>query len=144
MPPHLFSQLNQHREGLDFLRTSGQLSKLFTVPSFSMEFLNFSFELMPSFVAFQVVTNASIETDEEILELKAAVWACAHLGTSEPGVALLESAQVVEALVRVASFSSVLTLRGTAFFALNLIAMTSAGVDILAQFGNFFFFFFFL
>ncbi|KAI9556963.1 hypothetical protein GHT06_016757 [Daphnia sinensis] len=112
MPPHLFSQLNQHREGLDFLRTSGQLSKLFSV-----------------------VTNASIETDEEILELKAAVWACAHLGTSEPGVALLESAQVVEALVRIASFSSVLTLRGTAFFALNLIAMTSAGVDILAQFG---------
>lgn len=31
VPPHLFSQLNQHREGLDFLRTSDQLSKLFTV-----------------------------------------------------------------------------------------------------------------
>ena len=37
MPPHLFSQLNQHREGLDFLRTSGQLSKLFTVPYLSTE-----------------------------------------------------------------------------------------------------------
>ena len=86
----------------------------------------------------QVVTNGSIETEEEILELKAAVWACAHLGTSESGVALLESAQVVEALVRVASFSTVLTLRGTAFFALNLVAMTTAGVDILARFGEIF------
>ena len=31
LPPHLFSQLNQHRDGLDFLRTSGHLSKIFTV-----------------------------------------------------------------------------------------------------------------
>lgn len=86
-----------------------------------------------------MVTNGSIETEEEILELKAAVWACAHLGTSESGVALLESAQVVEALVRIASFSTILTLRGTAFFALNLVAVTTAGVDILARFGKIYF-----
>lgn len=84
----------------------------------------------------KVVINGSIGTEKEILELKAAVWACAHLGTSESGVALLESAQVVEALVRVASLSPILALRGTAFFALNLIAMTTAGVDILARLGN--------
>lgn len=33
IPPHLFSQLNRHREGLDFLRTSGQLSTIFSVGS---------------------------------------------------------------------------------------------------------------
>jgi len=85
-----------------------------------------------------VVTNGSIETEEDILELKAAMWACAHLGTSESGVALLESAQVVEALVRIASFSTILTLRGTAFFSLNLVAVTTAGVDFLARFGEIF------
>ena len=83
-----------------------------------------------------MVTSGSIDTEAEVLELKAAVWACAHLGTSESGVALLESAQVVEAFVRIASMSTVLALRGTAFFALNLVAMTTAGVDILARFGN--------
>lgn len=33
VPPHLFSQLNQHREGLDFLRMSGTLSNIFAVRS---------------------------------------------------------------------------------------------------------------
>ena len=90
--------------------------------------------------------SGPIETIDEVLELKSAVWACAHLGTSESGVALLESAQVIEALVRMASHSPILALRGTSFFALNLIAMTSIGVDLLARHGNcisplFFFFF---
>lgn len=134
VPPHLFSQLNQHREGLDFLRTSDQLSKLFTVTSVSKLVQQLPIEFL--IMIPKVVTNGSIETENEILNLKAAVWACAHLGTSESGVALLESAQVVEALVRVASLSSILALRGTAFFALNLIAMTTAGVDILARLGN--------
>jgi Rapamycin-insensitive companion of mTOR, domain 5 len=30
----------------------------------------------------------------------------------------------------------VLALRGTAFFALNLVATTSAGTDLLSRFGN--------
>lgn len=115
IPAHLFSQLNQHREGLDFLRTSGQLSHIFST----------------------VLTAAEETGDKEdrILEVKAAVWASAHLGTSEAGVALLESTQVVEALTRLASTSPVMALRGTAFFALNLIAVTSAGVDFLARLG---------
>lgn len=75
-------------------------------------------------------------TEEEVLQLKAAVWAAAHLGTSEAGVLLLESAQVVEALVLIASHSPILALRGTAFFALNLVAMTTTGVNLLARFGK--------
>ena len=84
-----------------------------------------------------MITNSAtfVETNESILELKAAIWASAHLGTSEAGVALLESAQVVEALVRLASNSRVLALRGTAFFALNLIAVTPAGVNFLSRLG---------
>ena len=49
---------------------------------------------------------------------------------------MLESAQVVEAMVRVATLSTVLSLRGTAFYALNLIAMTTTGIDILARLGK--------
>lgn len=63
------------------------------------------------------------------------MWASAHLGTSESGVSLLDSAQVVDAFVRIAGTSPILALRGTAFFCLNLIAMTTAGVELLAQFG---------
>lgn len=36
LPPHLFSQLNQYREGLDFLRTSGHLSRIFAVRSYNI------------------------------------------------------------------------------------------------------------
>lgn len=79
-----------------------------------------------------------MSNDQDALELKAAMWASAHLGTSESGVSLLDSAQVIDALVRIAGTSSVLALRGTAFFCLNLIAMTTAGVDILAQLGKLF------
>ena len=89
-----------------------------------------------SYSLFQRVTSGSSETDEEILDLKAAIWAAGHLGMSEVGVALLESAQVVEGIIRLANSSSVLALRGTAFFALNLIATTSAGVQLLSQFGE--------
>ena len=78
-----------------------------------------------------------MSTEEEILSLKAAVWAAGHVGTSEGGVALLQSACVVEAFIRIASHSSVYALRGTAFYALNLVAMTGAGVDILARLGHF-------
>lgn len=64
------------------------------------------------------------------------MWASAHLGTSEAGVSLLDSAQVVDAIIRVAGTSHILALRGTAFFCLNLIAMTTTGVDLLAQHGK--------
>ena len=121
VPAHLFSQLNQHREGLDFLRTSGQLSQIFST--------------VVTAAAAAPSEAQSDEKEDRLLEIKAAVWASAHLGTSESGVALLESAQVVEALSRIASTSPVMALRGTAFFALNLIAVTSAGVDFLARLG---------
>ena len=68
--------------------------------------------------------------------MKAAVWAAGHLGTSEAGVALLQSASVVESFIRIASHCPVYALRGTAFYALNLVAMTTAGVDILSRLGT--------
>ena len=76
--------------------------------------------------------------------MKAAVWAAGHLGTSEAGVALLESASVVESFIHIASHSPVYALRGTAFYALNLVAMTTAGVEILSRLGAPFFLFFFI
>ena len=82
------------------------------------------------------ITSGSSETDEDIIQLKAAIWAAGHLGTSEAGVSLLESAQVVDAFIRIAASSPVLALRGTAFFALNLVATTSSGADLLSRFGN--------
>ena len=84
---------------------------------------------------WQLVKNGPIVTEEDILDLKAALWATGHLGTSEAGVALLESASVVELFIRIASHSPVYALRGTAFYALNLVAMTTAGVDILSRLG---------
>lgn len=74
--------------------------------------------------------------EEKVLELKAAIWASAHLGTSEAGAAVLESAQVVEALARLAGVSPILAVRGTAFSALNLIAMTPTGVHFLSRLGK--------
>lgn len=83
-----------------------------------------------------MVAKAASNTEEDILQLKSAMWATGHLGTSEMGVRLLESSLVVDGMVRIASHSPVLALRGTAFFALNLVATTFAGVELLSRFGK--------
>ena len=77
-----------------------------------------------------------MENEQDILELKAAIWAAGHLGTTEAGVGLLESTLVVESLIWIASQCPVLALRGTAFFGLNLVAMTAVGVDLLSRHGK--------
>ena len=49
------------------------------------------------------------------------------------GLPLLDKQEVIPSLVNIAERSTVLTLRGTAFYALGLIASTQAGVQRLAE-----------
>ncbi|XP_066994227.2 rapamycin-insensitive companion of mTOR [Anabrus simplex] len=112
VPPHLYGQLVQHERGMQLLVREGRLSPL-----------------------FQCVHLQRCSTEQEILELKAALWACGHIGTSPAGVTLLAEEGVFSAVTRVAESSPVYSLRGTAFYVLGLLATTFQGANELAKTG---------
>eukprot|EP01134_Creolimax_fragrantissima_P005860 CFRG5860T1 len=68
-----------------------------------------------------------------IRDIKAALWALAHVGSSDYGIRLLLDVDktVVSRIIDLAESGSVLSLRGTAISALGLIALTEIGTEIL-------------
>lgn len=65
------------------------------------------------------------------LGMKAALWAVGHIGTSPLGLPLLTEAEILKDIVNVCEKSSTLSIRGTAFYVLGLLAVV--GVSF---FGN--------
>lgn len=111
LPPHLYGQLSRLNEGFKVLMEHGSVTKF-----------------------LKVVTNGPYSSDEEILEMKASIWALAHLCTSSEGIELLLG-EVVTQLIRLAENASVYSVRGTAYYALGLIGTTQAGADEIYKMG---------
>lgn len=65
------------------------------------------------------LTNESLE--ETWLKIKAAIWGLAHVATSPIGSAELEKEGVLNLLVNIAESCQVLTIKGTAYYALGKI-----------------------
>ncbi|XP_063227632.1 rapamycin-insensitive companion of mTOR [Bacillus rossius redtenbacheri] len=112
VPPHLYGQLVQHDKGFQLLLREGRLDSL-----------------------FQVVSGQRCGSEQEILELKAALWGCGHAGSAPAGVALLAEEGVVAAVVRLAETCPVYSVRGTALYVLGLLATTRQGADELQHAG---------
>ncbi|GLH11487.1 Rapamycin-insensitive companion of mTOR [Gryllus bimaculatus] len=112
VPPHLYGQLAQHSAGIAALKQDPYLPKF-----------------------FQIVHDGICDKESEVLQLKTALWAVGHIGTSDAGVALLEQADVLQHVVHLAEECAEFAARATAFYALGLIATTSAGADSLSQLG---------
>ncbi|KAG8226637.1 hypothetical protein J437_LFUL005288 [Ladona fulva] len=112
VPPHLYGQLVQHQKGVDVLVREANLSHI-----------------------FQVIRLQQCAMDDEILCLKAALWAAGHLCTSGLGVAIVESEGIVGEMVRCATTCSVYSIRGTAICALGLVASTRRGSEALTRVG---------
>ncbi|XP_062509189.1 rapamycin-insensitive companion of mTOR-like [Corticium candelabrum] len=110
-PVHFYGQLVQLREGCKLLQKQRHLD-------------NF----------IETLNNSSM-TSSDVLDKKAAIWALGHIGTSHWGVQLLQNQYVIEQLVEVAETSPVLSIRGTAFYALSLIARTKLGSNRLHELG---------
>lgn len=113
-PPHFYRELTRTAEGCKLLHEKGHFEE---------------------FVSAIRKHRAESQDAETILKVKGCLWAVANVGSMELGAPFLESTDVVDLLVGIAEQSEVMSMRGTAFFALGLISRSIHGQDMLAAAG---------
>ncbi len=114
VPPHFYRELTRTIEGCQLLRDSGHFE------AFVLNIKDFWSEH---------------EDPELMLKVKGSLWAVGNVGSMELGAPFLEETDVVDWIVRIATASQVMTMRGTAFFVLGLISRSLHGMEILAEHG---------
>ncbi|KAL3868472.1 hypothetical protein ACJMK2_041273 [Sinanodonta woodiana] len=112
VPVHLYGELVQHKEGYNLLR--------------QQEYIN---------EYFHCIRCQELQTAEDIVKLKSALWAVGHIGTSSWGISWLQELKIVPEIIRLAEESGVFSVRGTAFFVLGLLASTREGAEALTRYG---------
>jgi rapamycin-insensitive companion of mTOR len=114
VPPHFYRELTRTEEGCKLLAQTGHFDQFVaTIEDFQLD----------------------EEDAESIVKVKGCLWAVANVGSMELGAPFLENSDVVRYIVRIAEESEVMTVRGTAFFALGLISRSLHGQEILTEFG---------
>ncbi|KAH7935141.1 hypothetical protein HPB52_004529 [Rhipicephalus sanguineus] len=111
-PPHLYGQMVQHKEGLDYLQKHGSLER-----------------------HFETVIAGDMSNEEALLRLKGSLWTVGHVGTSPEGFALVADADVLPSIVRMAQESPIYSIRGVCFYVLCLLASTGDSVEYLSGLG---------
>lgn len=113
-PPHFYRELTRTIEGCDLLRESGHFDVFVTT----------------------IQDHWSENEDAEVmLRVKGCLWAVGNVGSMELGAPFLEETNVVETIIKIATWSEVMTMRGTAFFVLGLISRSLHGMEIIAEHG---------
>ena len=112
VPPHFYRELTRTVEGCQLLRDSGHFD---------------------AFVANIRDSWSEHEDSETMLKLKGSLWAVGNVGSMELGAPFLEETDVVGWIVKIATSSEVMTMRGTAFFVLGLISRSLHGMEILTE-----------
>ena len=112
VPPHFYRELTLTEEGCRLLEQKGHFDEFVaTIRDYGME----------------------SEDPETILKVKGCLWAVGNVGSMELGAPFLERSEVVKWIVDIAETSEVMSMRGTAFFALGLISRSVHGQEILAD-----------
>ncbi|TQS33335.1 hypothetical protein Golomagni_06325, partial [Golovinomyces magnicellulatus] len=114
VPPHFYRELTRTREGCKLLRDKGHFNE---------------------FVATIREHGMQYEDAELITKVKGCLWAVGNVGSMELGAPFLEQTNIVKDVVQIAESHEVMSLRGTAFFVLGLIARSSHGLEMLSEFG---------
>ncbi|KAK9242722.1 Rapamycin-insensitive companion of mTOR, N-term-domain-containing protein [Lipomyces tetrasporus] len=113
VPPHFYKELVRTKEGIALLRQKDHVR----------DFADF------------IKRHSREDQDPAILrKLKGCIWAVGNIGSLEFGAPLLEETNIVEIIVDIANNSQVWSLKGTAFFALGLIASTTEGLEIADEY----------
>ncbi|KAH6941719.1 hypothetical protein HPB50_022930 [Hyalomma asiaticum] len=112
VPPHLYGQMVQHKEGLEYLQKHGCLER-----------------------HYETVIAGDMSNEEALLRLKASLWTVGHVGTSPEGFALVADADVLPAIVGMARESLIYSIRGVCFYVLCLLASTGDSVEYLSGLG---------
>lgn len=114
VPPHFYRELTRTVEGCQLLKESGHFGE---------------------FAATIRDSWAEAEDREIMLKVKGCLWAVGNVGSMELGAPFLEETEVVGWIIKIASGSDVMTMRGTAFFVLGLVSRSLHGMEILAGHG---------
>lgn len=114
VPPHFYRELTRTSEGCQLLRDSGHFDV---------------------FVANIQDSWREDEDPEAITKLKGSLWAVGNVGSMELGAPFLQETDVVNWIIKIATSSEVMTIRGTAFFVLGLISRSLHGMEILTEYG---------
>ncbi|TKY87021.1 hypothetical protein EX895_003698 [Sporisorium graminicola] len=114
VPPHFYGELAKTPEGGHILQQKGHFA----------EFAHF------------VRQHGSEASDSELInKLKSVLWAVGNIGANELGLPFLEAENMISQVVEIAETSPVLSIRGTCFFVLGLIASTNSGAEALQDYG---------
>lgn len=97
LPAHLYGQLGRHTEGFLMLVHHGSLE-----------------------VMLQTLLGGICESDEDVLKLKAAIWAFGHFGSTSEGIRYLILHNCLAALITLAQDCLVFSIRSTSYYALGL------------------------
>ncbi|KAI8823473.1 Rapamycin-insensitive companion of mTOR, N-term-domain-containing protein [Fimicolochytrium jonesii] len=112
-PPHFYGELASTPEGSLLLRRKGHFAKF-----------------------ADSIRKALVHADfAELLQLKGVLWAVGNIGSVKTGLPFLLEFDVIRQIVELARTSPVITLRGTCYYVLGLIAKTAHGVEVLEDFG---------
>ena len=115
-PPHLYGQLAQTKQGLELLLAENSFWEMI--------------------VTLQRVGSCRmLESEQQWLEVKAAIWGLASVAASSSASKLLEQAGVISSLIQLAESCPVLSIAGTAYYALGLVASSGAGSAALGSRG---------
>lgn len=114
VPPHFYRELARTSEGCKLLREKGH------------------FEEFALFIQQHGQEHDDIEI---VTKVKGCLWAVGNIGSMPFGAPFLDEADIVGPIIKIAETSQVLTLKGTAFFVLGLIAKTMQGLEILLEYG---------
>ena len=113
-PPHFYRELARTEEGCKLLRQSGHFYEFAsTIRDFSLNDDDF----------------------ETLIKVKGSLWAVGNIGSMDLGVPFLEEDKVVQQIMCIAEGAEVMSVRGTACFALGLISRTLHGIQMLSENG---------
>lgn len=87
---------------------------------------------------FETLSLAKCNDENDVLILKAAIWALGHISTSTEGVELLSDpvCHVYEKIIHLAKHCDVYSVRATSLHVLGLIGSTKIGANVLFKLGK--------
>lgn len=106
MPVHLFGELAKSSAGIEVMGRTGVVALL---------------------------AKSAKDENAALAKRRGCLWAIGHIGSSQMGLEVIDNADIVRNIVHLAESAENLTLRGTAIYALGLIARTDEGRQLLAR-----------
>lgn len=130
LPPHLYGQLANCEEGCKLLSRESILCDL--INEIKKLVL---FDTKNSSIDAKIHCSELIDYGElTILQLKAALWACSHIASTELGLELVKETDFIQIIVELASNCQLLSIRATTFYCLGLISTTESGSALLSEY----------